>query len=102
MLLMRHEQVGPVLQADRHDRVSSRADQPCDLQPSERPRLSRGDHLHHRRPLVLTAAVQRAVLGRSQLVDVMDGAARGRCTMHPLSRPSGGLHAEALVQVRQL
>ena len=47
------------------------------------------------------AAVQRALLERDQLVDVMAVAGRGGHSAHVLARWSGGMHAEAAVQARE-
>ena len=45
--------------------------------------------------------MQRALLERGQLIDVMAAATRGGRTMHLLPRRSGGMHAEAAVQARE-
>ena len=47
------------------------------------------------------AAVQRAVLELSQLIDVMAVARRGGHAFHVRTRQSGGMHAEAAVQARE-
>ena len=43
----------------------------------------------------------RAVLARSQLIDVMAVAGRGGRSADVLARRSGGMHAEAAVQARE-
>ena len=48
------------------------------------------------------AAVQRALLERDQLIDVMALTERGGRTVHALARPSRGMHAEAVVQAREM
>ena len=47
------------------------------------------------------AAVQRALLERDQLIDVMALTERGGRTVHVLARSSRGMHAEAVVQARE-
>ena len=47
------------------------------------------------------AAVQRALLERDQLIDVMALTGRSGRTAHVLARPSRGMHAEAAVQARE-
>ena len=46
--------------------------------------------------------MQRALLERGQLIDVMAAATRGGRTMHLLPRWSVGMHAEAAVQAREM
>ena len=46
--------------------------------------------------------MQRALLERSQFIVMMADATRGGRAMHLLSRRSGGMHAEAAVQAREM
>ena len=47
-------------------------------------------------------AVQRALLERDQLVDVMALTERGGRAVDALARPRRGVHAEAVVQAREM